>query len=133
MEDDLKKKELDKNILGLIPGERLISSSEKDRFFNQPQNIDQFNEAFVSQKYYFEIDPCIPDFKPRHKYIAKLKQAKQRLEQKKDEEVKQAIKIIEDKHSVLIMPIDHAISKLEAIIFLKDKCDMVIVEGGKAK
>jgi hypothetical protein len=112
MQDDLKKKEVFKNILGLIPGEKLPYSDDLT---------------------YFNIDPLLPDFKPRHKYIDKLNQAKLRLEQKRDEDIKAAIKLIEDQYSVLIIPIDYGIKKLEAIIFLKEKCDMVILEDGKVK
>lgn len=109
----MKKKEPIRNILGLLPGEKINY---------KPDYVTEFN-----------IDPLLPDFKPRHKYIDKLKQTKQRLEQKRDEEIKTAIKKINNEHDVLIVRIDHGIRKLESIIFLKERCDMVILEDGKVK
>jgi hypothetical protein len=132
MEDDLSVKK--KNTLGLIPGEERFVSFDKDRRFNIPQSVDQFQSTLDRNAALSTfIDPKIPDLYPRQQYISRLKDAKSRLEKERGDKIKQAAKLIEDEYFYKINPIDHAIKKLECIIFLKEKCDMVILENGKVK
>jgi hypothetical protein len=133
MDNDIKK-EPKKNIFGLIAGEERLIAKESKKQFNIPQLIDEFKKEFENGDIkYIEIDPCLPDFKPRLNYINKLKFVKQCLRQERDKKIKEAISSIKFEYEEKLKSIEHAIKKLEAIIFLKDKCKMVILENGIVK
>jgi hypothetical protein len=123
-----------KTILGTISGERIIYENENQKSFSTQQTQEQFQKGFKNENIrFFTIDSYLPDHRPREKYADKLKYLKQLLEKKRDDELKRQIQLIRDEYDIKLKPIEHGIKKLEAIIYLKDKCKMVILEDGKVK
>jgi len=123
-----------KTILGTISGERIIYENENQKSFSTQQTQEQFQKSFKNENIrYFLIDSYLPDYRPREKYVDKLKYLKQLLEKKRDDELKIQIKLIQDEYNIKLQPIEHGIKKLESILYLKDKCQMVILEDGKVK
>jgi hypothetical protein len=123
-----------KTILGTISGERIIYENENQKSFSVQQTQEQFQKSFKKEDIrYFLIDSYLPDYRPREKYADKLKYLKQLLEKKRDDELKRQIQLIRDEYQIKLQPIEHGIKKLEAIFYLKDKCQMVILEDEKVK
>jgi len=105
-------------------GERFIYDKEESKPFSVKQTQTEFQEIITGDCIAVMIDPELPMWAEKQRYIAKLQKMKEYLLMAQQDETEVALNTINSKYEELIGPIVHAIKKTECILYLTEKCDM---------
>jgi hypothetical protein len=103
---------------------RFIKLKKRHKKFNCKQSLEEFNLAFKKGRRWL-IGPDLPIHEPRKKYKQTLERLLSYLNLNKEEKIKEAIQRIECQFSPQISFYEHNIKKLDCLIYLEEKCDMI--------